>query len=175
GAAIDHPKPRKNAQLHGSVASQHRVTGGVKQEVGAGNRWGPRDLVVHVDVLHKATVESLVEQLFGQHLRQAFEMDDVDCVADDVARMTAAETFVALDIVFLDELLGQARRALKVPRSTKPLKDLDELRRARASQKHLVLDAAQESFVTQLVRTQVGGENQECFERHGHFAARLET
>src|ERR1043166_8243061 len=62
---------------------------------------GPRDLVVHVDVLHKATVESLVEQLFGQHLRKAFEMDDVDCVADDVARMTAAETFVALDIVFL--------------------------------------------------------------------------
>ena len=49
-----------------------------------------------------------------------------------------------------------------------------ELVLVRAAHQHLVLNAAEKRFVAQLVRFQIGGKDQEGFERNRNLAAAVE-
>src|SRR5690606_27052275 len=69
-------------------------------------------LFAQVFAFDETTEEGAVENVVVQLHRQSFEVNDVDGVTDDVARMAAAEVAATLMIVAVDEIFHQSRRRL---------------------------------------------------------------
>ena len=67
-------------------------------------------------MFHKAASERAVQELLVQRHYLALEVDDVDRMGNDVARMTPAQAFAAVDVVLLHEVLGQSRRTFQAAR-----------------------------------------------------------
>ena len=69
----------------------------------------------------EAAGEGLIEQVLGQFIREALEMDEVDGLGDHVTRMTAAKLLAGIQVVRGDERIDQPRRRwsiLSSPRTT---------------------------------------------------------
>src|SRR5262249_23490724 len=105
---------------------------------------------------HEAAGESAVKQRFSQLERQLLEVNEVDRMGDNIARLTAPKPLAGRAVVLRHESRKQLRRAIQTLRAGKTLEDLGELLRVRTLQKHLVLQTPQEGFVTELLRLKVG-------------------
>src|ERR1700744_6070783 len=98
-------------------------------------------LFVHIYVFCETTVKRAIEHVIVEPHGQTLEVNDIDGVADNVARMATAESLPSLDIVPFDKSVNQLRRAFEFLSLRETLEDLDELRRARIAKQHFVLDA----------------------------------
>jgi hypothetical protein len=113
--------------------------------------------------------ERTIQKFLIQRHHLALEVDDVDGMRDNVARMTSPQAFTAVDVMLLHEMLRQAGWTIQSSGLGVAFEDFDEFLGIRAAQEHLVLNAAKESFIAQLIRPKVGRKNQECLEGHRHF------
>jgi len=62
-------------------------------------------------VFHKAAAERAIQELLIQHHHLALEVDHIDRMGNDVARVAPSQALAAVDVVLLYEMLGQSRRA----------------------------------------------------------------
>src|SRR5689334_10350947 len=123
--------------------------------------------------LRKATVKCSIQQIFAELFTTSFKIQDVYRVINDVARMAAAKRLGGLDIVFPHEALRQARRTYQSRGLADAFEDVDKFMWFWTRHEHLILNAAQERFVAQVIRLQVRREDKESLKRHCDLAARM--
>ena len=115
-------------------------------------------------ILHEAAFESAVDELVIQCERELFEMNQVQRMGQDIARMAATESPARLTVMPIDEPVHQPWRAGDLLLLAKSLKDVLEFVLPRAVQKQLVLNAPKKRLIPDVRRVQVGGEHQERLE-----------
>src|ERR1051326_8029581 len=120
-------------------------------------------------------MERALQKLVSQLHRQIFELDQVESVRQNVARMAPAKWLAGVPVAAVDEAIQHLRAARKTLRLAEVLENPNEFILGRPAQQHLVVNAAQKSFIAQVRRLQVGRKDQERLEWCGHLAARHES
>ena len=112
---------------------------------------GIRGRLLHL-LLHEAAFEGAVQHLRGQMIGQLLEMDQVDGVGQQIARMAAAEYLAGLTVTLLNEGVEQRAFERKILGGAGVFEDTDEFVERRAAEQHLVLNAPEERLVAEVLR-----------------------
>lgn len=90
----------------------------------------------------KAACKRLVEQIFRQLVGKALEMDVINGLRNDIARMASAELLAGGTVMFCNESIDEVSRRCEPLRFTICTKDAAELVLGRTAEKHFVLNTA---------------------------------